>query len=392
MLMKMPAMACRPLGRPIGTSMKFSFTEEQTEFRGVLRRFLEAKSPATEVRKQMATDAGFDPAFWRALSQDIGLTALHIPEEYGGAGFGVTELAIACEEMGRALACAPFFASGVMAASAIVHAGTAEQKAALLPGIARGETIATLAAAEPGRGWDPADVTLAAAEAGSVWRLSGVKSYVLDGMSAGLAVVSARLPNGHLGLFAVQDLTDGVARAPLQSMDPTRKLARLEFRETPAMLLGSETGGEAAYARTIDTCLVCLANEMAGGAERLREDALEYVSMRVQFGRSIASFQVTKHKAADMLLDVELAKSAAYSAATAMDDGDKEASAYASMAKAAASDAYIQAAIHAVQMHGGIGFTFDNDTQLWFKRAKASEAFLGDAAFHRERMLQHWTA
>ncbi len=372
--------------------MQFSFTEEQTEFRNVIRRFLEAKSPTTAVRKLMETERGYDPAVWKALAQDLGLTALHIPEEYGGGGFGVTELAIACEEMGRALACAPFFASAVMAATAITEAGTDEQKAALLPEIASGESIATLAVAEPGKGWDPDSVSLAAAEAGSVHRLTGSKSYVLDGMSAGLMVAAARLPNGHLGLFAVHDLEDGVTRTPLQSMDPTRKLARIDFNETPAMLLGNEESGEAAYARTYDTCLACLANEMVGGAERLREDALEYVNMRVQFGRTIGSFQVTKHKAADMLLDVELAKSAAYAAASALDDGEPEASAYASMAKANASDAYIQTAVHAIQMHGGIGFTFENDTQLWFKRAKASEVFLGDAAWHRDRMMQHWPA
>jgi len=266
----------------------------------------------------------------------------------------------------------------------------------LLPGIASGETIASLAVAEPGRGWDADSVSTAAAAAaageGSIYRLTGTKSYVLDGMSASLIVVAARLPSGRLGLFALQDLTDGVTRTALKSMDPTRKLAKIELNNALAMLLGTEEDGDAAYAKTFDTCLICLANEMAGGAERLREDSLEYVNMRVQFGRTIGSFQVTKHKAADMLLDVELAKSAAYSAASAMDDGDAEATAYASMAKANASDVYIQTAIHAVQMHGGIGFTFDNDTQMWFKRAKASEAFLGDAAWHRERMMQNWSA
>ncbi|HKK30607.1 MAG TPA: acyl-CoA dehydrogenase family protein, partial [Alphaproteobacteria bacterium] len=321
--------------------MKFNFSEEQEEFRSVVRRFLADKSPTTEVRKLMESERGYDPAVWKAMSQDLGLTALHIPEEYGGAGFGVTELSIACEEMGRALLCAPYFASAVMAGTAVLQAGSDEQKTAILPGIANGETIATLAIAEPGRGWEGNSVTMSATEFGDIWRLHGTKSYVLDGMSADLVVAAARTPDGHLGLFAVRDLTDGVKRTPLKSMDPTRKLAKIEFHETPAMLLGELGSGDAAYEKTFDTCLVCLANEMAGGAERLREDALEYVSMRVQFGRTIASFQVTKHKAADMLLDVELAKSAAYSAATAVDDGDAEARAYASMAKANASDAYI---------------------------------------------------
>jgi len=372
--------------------MKFSFSGEQEEFRSMIRRFLDAKSPTTAVRALMEGEAGYDPAVWKSLANDLGLTALHIPEEYGGAGFGVTELAIATEEMGRSLLCAPFFASAVMASTAILHAGTDEQKRSYLPALASGETIGTLAIAEPNRGWDGDSVAVSATPFGDVYRLHGVKSYVLDGMNASLVIVAARLANGHFGLFVVRDLEDGVTRTPLQSMDPTRKLARIEFDNTPAVLLGSAEEGEAAYAKVFDTMAACLACEMAGGAERLREDALEYVTMRVQFGRSIASFQVTKHKAADMLLEVELAKSAAYAAAAALDDGDEDASAVVSLAKAIASDTYIQTAVHAVQMHGGIGFTYDNDTQLWFKRAKASEVFLGDANWHRERMLQNWSA
>ena len=372
--------------------MKFSFSGEQEEFRSVLRRFLEAKSPATAVRKLMEGDASYDADVWRSLSADLGVTALHIPEEYGGAGFGVTELAIATEEMGRALLCAPFFGSTVMAATAIVHGGTDAQKSSYLPGLASGETIGTLAVAEPHRGWDGESISMSATTYGDVYRLHGTKSYVLNGMDAGLIVVGARIANGHLGLFAVTDAEDGVTRTPLKSMDPTRRLAQIEFNNTPAVLLGSEEGGEAAYEKTFDTMVACLASEMAGGAERLREDAMEYVAMRMQFGRTIASFQVTKHKAADMLLEVELAKSAAYAAAAAIDDGEPDASAIVSLAKSAGSDTYMQTAIHAVQMHGGIGFTYDNDTQMWYKRAKASEVFLGDAAWHRERMLQHWSA
>ena len=366
--------------------MKFSFSAEQEEFRAILRRFLEAKSPATAVRKTMEGEAGYDPAVWKSLASELGVTALHIPEEYGGAGFGVTELAIAAEEMGRALLCAPFFASTVMAATAIIHAGSNEQKASLLPGLASGETIGTLAVAEPNGGWDGESVSMSATTYGDVYRLHGTKSYVLDGLAAGMIVVAARLANGHLGLFAVTDAEDGVTRTGLKSMDPTRRLARIDFNNTPAVLLGSSEAGEAAYAKTFDTMAACLAAEMAGGAERLREDAMEFVAMRMQFGRTIASFQVTKHKAADML------KSAAYAAAAALDDHEPDASAIVSLAKAAGSDTYMQTAIHAVQLHGGIGFTYDNDTQMWYKRAKASEVFLGDAAWHRERMLQHWSA
>jgi len=173
-------------------------------------------------------------------------------------------------------------------------------------------------------------------------------------------------------------------------MDETRKLARLEFKDVEGKLLGTEGGAAPAFEKTMQQVLICLANEMVGGAERLREDALAYTKMRMQFGRSIASFQTTKNKAADMLVDVELAKSAAYYAAAALDEDDKEVPMLASLAKASASEAYLQTAIHAVQMHGGIGFTWDNDTHLWFKRAKSSEILFGDANQHRELMMQHW--
>ena len=376
--------------------MKFSFSEEQTEFRNMLRRFLQDRSPTTEVRRVAETEAGYDAEIWRKMAEELGVTAIHIPEAYGGAGFGISELAIAAEEAGRALLPSPFFGSTVMAASAIAEAGTDAQKRALLPGIASGETIAAMAAAEPRAGWNADAFAATARPDGDSWRLTGRKSYVLDGVAAGLVVAAARLPDGNLGLFSLPADTAGLSRRPLKSMDPTRRLAELDFDGASADLLGGPDSGGPAWARTLDIATVCLAGEMVGGAERLRKDALEYVSMRMQFGRSIASFQVTKHKAADMLLEVELAKAAAYYAAAAADDDDEEVdqplSALASLAKATASDTYMQTAIHAVQMHGGIGFTHDNDTQLWFKRAKSSEVFLGTAADHRERMLQHWNA
>ena len=374
--------------------MRFSFTDEQTEFRSVLRRFLEDKSPSTEVRRLMETDGGCDPEVWRQLSQDLGLTAIHIPESYGGQGFGIGELAIAVEEMGRALLCAPYFASTVMAATAILKAGSEDQKQILLPDIASGETIATLAIAEESGAWTGSGVAMTATAAGGKYRLDGTKSFVLDGHTAGLIVVLARTPGSsgeeELSFFTVAGDAAGLERTKLDSMDPTRKLARLSFAGVEADLLGDEGAAAVPLQQTLDIAAICLANEMVGGAERLRESAVEYANMRVQFGRAIGSFQSLKHKAADMLLDVELAKSAAYYAAAAADEDDEEVSALASLAKAAAADAYMQTAIHTVQIHGGIGFTWDNDTHLWFKRAKSSEVFLGDAAYHRERLMQQW--
>jgi alkylation response protein AidB-like acyl-CoA dehydrogenase len=376
--------------------MRFSFTPEQDEFRTSLRRALEARSSTKEVRRLMATEQGFDREGWTKLNQEMGLSAVHIPEAYGGAGFGYGELGIVLEEMGRSLLCAPFFSTAVLATTAILNAGTEAEKTALLPQIASGDITATLAFSEDSGLNDAASVVLTATPSGDGYRLDGTKSFVLDGHTADLIVVLARKPGSKgeegLSFFTVDGKAAGLDRRLLKTMDETRKLARLTFKDVEARLLGSEGKAAAAFTKTMQQIIVCLANEMVGGAERLREDALAYVQMRMQFGRALASFQTMKHKAADMLVDVELAKSAAYYAAAALDESDPEVPMLASLAKASASEAYLQTAIHAVQMHGGIGFTWDNDTHLWFKRAKSSEILFGDANQHRETMMQNWGA
>lgn len=374
--------------------MEFSFTGEQEEFRSVLRRFLEEKSPPAVVRRLMATDEGWERSGWRDLNAQLGLTAVHIPEAYGGQGFGFVELGIVLEEMGRALLCAPYFASSVLAATAILNGGTEAEKRQLLPPIASGDTIATLAFTEPDGRWDLGAVATTATPSAGGFRLDGVKSFVLDGHTADLIIVLARQPGtsgeAGLSLFRVKGDAPGLSRRKLTVIDPTRKQARLEFRSVEAELIGERGAAAAPFAKTLTQATVGLANEMVGGAERLRLSALDYANLRVQFGRTIASFQSMKHKQADMLVDVELAKSAAYRAAWAAAEDDAELAAIASLAKAAASEAYMQTAIHTVQIHGGIGFTWDNDTHLWFKRAKSSEVFLGDPTYHRELMLRAW--
>ena len=373
--------------------MKFSFTDEQQEFRSVLRRFLEDRSPTSEVRRLMATDEGRDAEVWRSLSRDLGLTAIHIPEAYGGQGFGISELAIAVEEMGRALLCAPYFASTVLAATAILKAGTNEQKRALLPGIAAGETIAAFAFTEENGRWDAGGVATAATrvEKNTARRRKELcPRWAFGGPDRGPGAPPWNRGGGWAFLLRRARGAAGLQRRRLETTDQTRKLARLAFSGVEAELLGEEGVASGALRETLDIAAICLANEMVGGAERLRESAVEFANMRVQFGRAIASFQSLKHKAADMLLDVELAKSAAYYAAAAADEGDEELPALASLAKAAASEAYMQTAIHTVQIYGGIGFTWDNDTHLWFKRAKSSEVFLGGPAYHRERLMRLW--
>jgi alkylation response protein AidB-like acyl-CoA dehydrogenase len=374
--------------------IQFAFTDEQEQFRSALRRFLNDKSPTTEVRRLMATPEGYNPAVWRQLSDELGIPGIQMPEQYGGAGFGMVELCIVTEELGRALFCGPYFSTSVLAANAILNAGTDAQKASLLPDIASGARLATLAVTELNGNWDPARIEAVATPDGGGYRLDGVKSYVVDGHIADLLIVAARLPKTvgreGLGLFTLSAKATGVERRLLESMDPTRKLARIDFRGAHAELLGNLDEGAKALTLTLDQAAIALANEMMGGAQAMLDSAVDYAKMRVQFGREIGSFQAIKHKCADMLLDVELAKSAAYCAAQACAVNDPEWPALACLAKAAASETYLRSAAECIQIHGGIGFTWDNDTHLWFKRAKSSEVFLGQPSYHRELLMQRW--
>ena len=371
---------------------RFAFTDEQEQFRSTVRRFLDDKSPTTEVRKLMATDEGYDPAVWRMLSNDLGLPGIHIPEQCGGAGFGMVELGIVMEEFGRALLCAPYFSTAVLAANAILNAGSEAQKSKLLPDIASGARLAALAITELNGNWDPAAIELVATPDGDGHRLNGTKSYVVDGNVADLLIVAARRSGATgrdgLALFALDAKSSGVERIALQPMDPTRKIARIDFRGARAELL--REGAADAITSTLDQAAIALACEMVGGAQKLLDSAVAYSKLRVQFGREIGSFQAIKHKLADMLLDVELAKSAAYYAAQAAAVEDPEWPALASLTKAGASETYLETAKATIQIHGGIGFTWDNDTHLWFKRAKSSEVFLGHPSYHRELLMQRW--
>jgi alkylation response protein AidB-like acyl-CoA dehydrogenase len=316
--------------------VNFAFSEEQEQLREHVRRFMEDKSPSAEVRRLMETTEGYDPAIWQQMAQELGLQSLHIPEEYGGQGFTFIELGIVLEEMGRVLLCAPYFSTVVLAANAIMNAGTADQRKELLPGIASGETIAALAFTEPNGKWD----------------------------------------------------ASGLTRTPLSTMDQTRKQARLDFSGVAATPLGEPGSGWAALSKTLDQAAVALANEMVGGAQKVLEMSVEYAKVRVQFGRPIGSFQAIKHKCADMLLEVESGKSAAYYASWAAAEDNDELPVVASLAKAYCSDAYFHAAAENIQIHGGIGFTWEHDAHLYFKRAKSSEILLGDATYHRELLAQ----
>ena len=365
--------------------MQLTHSEEQLHFQDMVARFLEASSPPTEVRRLMATESGYDPEVWRRLSSELGLTGIHIPETWGGSGFGPIELGIATEQMGRYLYCGPFFASSVMATYALLQMASDEAKTALLPGLAAGETLGCLVLDDLN---DPAKVgsSLAADASG---HLQGTAPLVVDANNADLMLVVAR-ETGGLGLYLldlleIQDTpANGLRITPRQAIDETRKLCRVSFDHTPAVRIGDVT--RQGLNRLWDHIIVALAHEMIGGAQRIFDSTIEYTRLRYQFGRPIGSFQGLKHRCADLLVQLEFARSVTFHAADCLAAGNEVAHEPA-MAKAMASDLYIEVARTAIQLRGGIGFTWEDDTHLWFKRAKSSEVFMGSPHLHRERMM-----
>ncbi len=367
--------------------MNFAFSEEQEELRRAVRRFLEDKSPETEVRRLMETTEGYDPAVWKQMAEQLGLQGIAIPEEYGGSGFSFVELVVIFEEMGRALLCAPYFSTVALAANLLLVSGDDGAKKDYLPGLASGATIGTVALAESSGRWDEGGITVSASGAGSSWTLSGEKLYVLDGHTADLVLVAARSDAG-VSLFAVDKGADGFTSEALSTMDQTRKQARLTFSGTPARLIGVDGGGWPVLSKALDLAAVALAAEQVGGAQKVLEMSVEYAKDRVQFGRPIGSFQAIKHKCADMLLEVESAKSAAYYAGWAAAEDNDELPVVASLAKSYCSEAYFHATAENIQIHGGIGFTWEHPAHLYFKRAKSSELLFGDPTYHRELLAQ----
>jgi alkylation response protein AidB-like acyl-CoA dehydrogenase len=367
--------------------MNFAFSDEQEELRRSVRRFLEDKSPESEVRRLMDQSEGYDPAVWAQMAQQLGLQGLAIPEEYGGSGFTYVELVVVLEEMGRALLCAPYFSTVALAANALLCSGDDAAQKRYLPAIASGETIATLALTEDSGKWNEGGVAMAATRSGDSYLLNGAKNFVIDGHIADLILVAARTDAG-VSLFAVAGDADGLTREALRTMDQTRKQAKLEFASTPARLVGVDGQGWPIIAKTLDLAAVAMAAEQVGGAQKVLEMSVDYAKMRVQFGRPIGSFQAIKHKCADMLLEVESAKSAAYYAGWAAAEDNDELPAVASLAKVYCSEAYFHAATENIQIHGGIGFTWEHPAHLYFKRAKTTELYLGDPTYHREQLAQ----
>jgi alkylation response protein AidB-like acyl-CoA dehydrogenase len=367
--------------------MTLAFSEEQEALRENVRRFLQDKATESEVRRLMATEEGYDESVWKFMADALGLQSLAIPEEFGGQGFGLVEQYIVFEEMGAALFGGPFFATVALAAGALIESDDDAAKASYLPGIASGDTIATLAYQDDSGSFDLDKTSTKASADGDAWKISGAKNYVVDGNNASLILVTAETDKG-LSLFAVDGDATGLSRTNLPTLDQTRKQSRLEFTNTPARLIGTDGGADAWLTVALQKACVLLSAEEAGGADKVLAAAVEYAKNRVQFDRPIASFQAIKHMCADMMVEVESAKSLASYAAWAGEESTDELAVMSSTAKSYCSEAFFHCASQNIQIHGGIGYTWEHPAHLYFKRAKSSEIMLGDPSYHRELLLE----
>lgn len=358
---------------------------DQEELRATVRRFLADTSPSEQVRRWMESEAGYDPVVWRRMAAELGLHGVALPERYGGSGGGPVELGIVLEESGRMLLPSPFFATVALAGQALAASGDDAAMARWLPGIADGSLTATLALAEEIGGWRLADVTTEAVRTPAGWVVSGRKMFVIDGDTADLLLVVARTGTGP-GLFAVAADAPHVTRTRLATLDPTRRMARVDLDAAPAQPVGPESDASA-YLHTVrDLAVVALAHEQVGGAQACLDAAVRHAKTRVQFDRPIGSFQAIKHKCADLLIELESARSAAYYAASVAANGPADLPVAAALAATSASVAFTHAAKENIQIHGGIGYTWEHDAHLYLRRAKTSEHLFGGPALFRSRL------
>ena len=355
---------------------------EQTAYQQSVSRFLKRHSPTTSVRQQMETERGYDEDIWHQLCWELGVSCIHIPEPYGGNDFGLLELGIIAQEMGRTLYCGPFFSSIVMSSLAVLVAADESAKQRLLPIIGEGQTLYTVALDHLD------DVSLvgtsisAERQSDHSYLISGRAPIVVDAHTSKNLLVFAAVDE-ETGLFEMSSGDDEVGIVLLQSIDATRKVCEVTFDNVKATRIGSPTRHQ--IETYWDQLSLILCFEMIGGAEALLEATVEYMKTRFQFGRAIGSFQGLKHRCADLKTDLELARASTFSAATELASVGQ---AYeVNLAKSRASDVFMDIAIAAIQLHGGMGFTWENDTHLWFKRAKSCEVLFGAPHWHRERAI-----
>lgn len=354
--------------------MQFGLSESQEFLKDSARKFFAGECPIAEVRRLMDTDTAYDASLWSKIV-DQGYTGIIFPEEYGGVGLGKVELILLMEEAGRALLPGPFFSTVALAGVVIDAAASPEKRKKYLAPICRGERRSTVAVLEAAANWDPAAIQIA----GASGKLTGEKRFVPDAAVADFIVVAARD-----GVFVVDAKASGMKIAPMKGMDLGRKLYTIQFNNTPAEKLGDAAG----LSRAFDISTAALVAEMVGGMQRTLEISVDYAKMRKQFGKPIGMFQAVQHQCADMYLETESSRSAAYYAAWALEENAPDASVAVSIAKMYASDACRTVGNRGIQIHGGMGFTWENDLHLYYRRAKSSETMFGDATFHRERIAR----
>lgn len=377
--------------------MDFALSDEQLMIQESAAGFLAAASDSAAVRAAMGSPQGYDAQLWRQIAEELCWPGLMIPEQYGGVGLGFVEQAILLEQMGRHLLCSPFFASACLATPALLLGDNEALRQRWLPELAAGSLTATLAYRESRDGWHAAEQPRASRD-GDGWRLDGAYEAVLDGASAGLLIVTARDDAGALRLFAVPAEQAGIQRQALPTLDQTRRRARIELDGVAVaaeQCLHGDNEGEALLDKVLQVAAIALACEQTGAAQRTLEMTLAYIGERKQFGRTIASFQAIKHRCADLMLAIECARSASYYAACVarealVEDGDAQLAGQlaeaCAIAQSQASETFMHCAAESIQLHGGVGFTWEYDPHLYFKRARASEQLLGTPSWHRERL------
>lgn len=365
--------------------MSTALSSEQTDLRDAVADLLAKRSPEQEVRRLMADAAGYDRSVWADLA-GMGLLGLIIPEEFGGSGAGAAELAVVSEQMGRALLCAPFLSTAVLTPYLLLALADTAECAEVLPSIATGELITGVGFAEPGSARPPVQHRTVATAGPDGWLLTGEKTYVLDAPSAERFYVSAQTDFGT-AIFAVDRHADGLTVTVLNTVDQTRKQGHLTLADTPARLIGSTNAGGAALDEALDRAAVALIAEQAGGAMHVMQMGADYARSRHQFARAIGSFQAVKHLCVDMLLDAQSALSSARHVATAFDTSDPQRFTDLALAQAFCSDTFVSTAATNIQVHGGIGFTWEHPAHLYLRRARTDAQIFGDPAWHRERYV-----
>ncbi len=375
--------------------MDFGFSEDQELLRDSARKFLDAECPTTFVRKMMEDDSAHATELWKKAAE-LGWMGILIPEGHGGIGGSFLDLVVVMEEMGRSLMPGPFLATVLLGSAAVLVGGSDEQKDAILPKVAAGEWVMTLAQAEKSGRYDAGGIGMPATARGSDFVLSGEKLFVPDAHVADQMVVAARTgshaaPEDGITLFLVDAKSPGVEITQLKTVDMTRRQCHVAFQDVAvagSQVLGEVGQGWPTLKRVLDQAIAGLCTEMVGTGQQALDMAVEYAKERVQFGKPIGSFQAVKHKCVDMMVQVENARSLTYYAAWTVDENVDEASQAVPMAKAYCSDMCKTVTSEAIQVHGGIGFTWEHDMHLFYRRGLASEAAFGSAPTHREVVAQ----